>query len=75
MPLFNVNAWVEQARGPGQSDLIDTILTDKKLFAANRPAAVALATADVVAVLPQFDPPYAVSDVTISVDQLQGQPL
>ena len=37
MPLFNVNAWVEQSRG-AQSDLIDNLIIDKKYFAANRPA-------------------------------------
>ena len=74
MAMFNVNAWVEQSRG-AQSDLIDNILIDKKFFAPNRPAAVALATADILPMLADFDPPYQQSDVTISVDQLQGSPL
>ena len=72
MPMFNVNAWVEEARGPGQSDLIDTIFEDKKYFAATRPAAIVLADADIAEAVLQFDPPYTVAQVTRSVDQLQA---
>lgn len=74
MPMFNVNAWVDIDRGPSQSRLIDLVLTDKKFFAANRPAAIVLAESEVVEIAATFDPPYDPADVSISVDQLQAIP-